>query len=620
MTTNLPEPGPSAALPHRRAAAVLRESGRLAEAEAALREAVRVAPDDPDASADLGLTLSMMRRHQEAEPCYRRALELKPDDMFSLSNLASTLKLLNQADEAEVMFRRLLEIDPDHVPALRNFAVLLKDSARHAEAKALTRRAAELEPTLETYLQAQLALTPIVRSPADIEAQRAAYAQGLDALADDRQALAYAGEKLNLPWYYLAYHGQDDRALLERTASVMASRVIEPDAPGCAAWAAPGSDRRIRIAFCSEFFFAHTIGRLYRGLIRELDRRRFEVIVLHAAAGQRDGFRDELDGLADAAHVLPRDPSGQREMIAALAPDVMFFPDIGMSAQTYFLAQSRLAPVQATSWGHPNTTGLATMDYFVSADRIEADGAEAFYGERLVRLGRLPCFYDPPPPPPAAPREALQLPGQGTLYGCPQSLFKIHPDFDAVLAEIAEGDPDGHIVMLDPVLAGWKSALRERWAATFPVLAERAVFLPRLRHEGFMAHLAHIDVLLDPLHFGSGNTLYEALSLGTPIVTTPGAFMRGRIVAAAYEQMAVPDAPVSATAEGYAPLALALGRDAPRRERLRAELKARAAVDLYGDGAAVREFGAFLAAAVAAAAEGERLPSGWRPPVTETTR
>ena len=103
-------------------------------------------------------------------------------------------------------------------------------------------------------------------------------------------------------------------------------------------------------------------------------------------------------------------------------------------------------------------------------------------------------------------------------------------------------------------------------------------------------------------------------------MTTPGAFMRARIVAGAYEQMGLADAPVSATVEGYAPLALALGRDPARRARLRAELKAAAAAGLYADSAAAREFEAFLAAAVAAAAAGERLPSGWRPPVMETTK
>ena len=53
----------------------------------------------------------------------------------------------------------------------------------------------------------------------------------------------------------------------------------------------------------------------------------------------------------------------------------------------------------------------------------------------------------------------------------------------------------------------WRRVLTNRWASRFPELPGRVTFLRRLSHAGFMAHLAHIDVLLDPWPFGSSNTL-----------------------------------------------------------------------------------------------------------------
>jgi predicted O-linked N-acetylglucosamine transferase (SPINDLY family) len=141
-----------------------------------------------------------------------------------------------------------------------------------------------------------------------------------------------------------------------------------------------------------------------------------------------------------------------------------------------------------------------------------------------------------------------------------------------------------------------------------------------MSREDFLAHLGHIDVLLDPLHFGSGNTLYEAMAMGTPIVTCPGAFARGRIVAGAYAQMGVADPPVASSPKDYAALALALAGDPARRARLRADLRAAAADALFGDLEAVRELEAFLTAAVEAAGRGERLASGWRPARPEAVR
>ncbi len=49
--------------------------------------------------------------------------------------------------------------------------------------------------------------------------------------------------------------------------------------------------------------------------------------------------------------------------------------------------------------------------------------------------------------------------------------------------------------------------------------------------ERFLTLLWAADAVLDPPHFGSGNSSYEAFALGAPIVTWPGAFMRGRVTA-----------------------------------------------------------------------------------------
>ena len=152
------------------------------------------------------------------------------------------------------------------------------------------------------------------------------------------------------------------------------------------------------------------------------------------------------------------------------------------------------------------------------------------------------------------------MPETGILYGCPQNLFKLHPDFDAVLAAIAAGDPAGHLILPEGKYPAWTELLKARWAKTFPVLTERVVFLPRMSWDRFMAMMAQMDVLLDPLHFGSGNTFYDAMVNGTPVVTWPGRFARGRNVAAAYRQMGVADAPIAQHLEDYAPLALAFGK------------------------------------------------------------
>jgi predicted O-linked N-acetylglucosamine transferase (SPINDLY family) len=100
---------------------------------------------------------------------------------------------------------------------------------------------------------------------------------------------------------------------------------------------------------------------------------------------------------------------------------------------------------------------------------------------------------------------------------------------------------------------------------------------------------------------------------GTPVVTYPGKFGRGRNVAAAYQQMGIADPPVVQRLEDYATRALALGQDAQRREALRHTLLAAANEFLFEDMQAVREFEDFLSDAVKLAAENEKLAGSWHP-------
>ena len=139
--------------------------------------------------------------------------------------------------------------------------------------------------------------------------------------------------------------------------------------------------------------------------------------------------------------------------------------------------------------------------------------------------------------------------------------------------------------------------------------------MPRMRLERFMSVMIQMDVLLDPLHFGSGNTFYDAMVYGIPVVTWPGRFARGRNVAAAYRQMGLADAPIAHQIEDYAPLALALGRDKERSRALCVASIEAAGRELFEDMQAVREFEFFLEASVTAAARRELLPSGWQPEI-----
>ncbi len=593
---------------------VLQAMGRLDESVAAYLRAIDFDPAFAEAHVNLGSAHQALGQLDASVVAFRRAISLAPGVARRHAQLASALHERGDDDAAEAEFRRALTLDDGLVDAYTGLAQLQRDIGAMESAVENYRRAMLLEPNAFEHAIHHYLLQPIISdSNESIETWRQRYRDGLDALAAHPGTLAEPGERANPGSFHLAYHNRDNRALLESLQGVFRTKV-----PALNFTSPPSGIRptgsRIRVVFVSEFFCEHTIGKLYEGFIAHLDRHRFEVVLVTMASARRDETYRRIAALADEAVILPVALAGQQQTVAALKADVLFYPDIGMAPSTYFLAYARLAPIQVASWGHPDTTGLSSIDYFVSTRSIEAEGAEAHYTERLVMLSRLPYYYPKPVSSVTTlSRATLGLPPSGTLYGCPQTLFKFHPEFDAVLDAIAAGDPDGHIILLHGIRGGWVRQLQARWRRTYPRLADRVRFLPRLNLEQFLAMVSHIDVLLDPLHYGSGNTMYEAMVHGTPVVSWPGQFARARLVRGAYEQMGIEDAPVISRVEDYVPMVLTLGRDPARRHALREASRCAADEALFSDMRVVRELETFFEAAVEAESNGKKLPTGWMP-------
>jgi predicted O-linked N-acetylglucosamine transferase (SPINDLY family) len=360
--------------------------------------------------------------------------------------------------------------------------------------------------------------------------------------------------------------------------------------------------RKVRVAFLSCYLRNHTIGELMRGLIARLARRDFEVIVL-TPVRHDDVVSRFIKDNCDRYIELPFGLEAQRRAIRELALDVLFYTDVGMDRATYALAFSRLAPVQCVTWGHPSTTGSPAIDYFVSSALFESEQANGHYSEALVRLRSMPFWCSRPEPPPAPKtREQLGLPPGATIYGCPQSLFKLHPEFDALLAGILRADPRGRVVLNQdrhPFYGHWEKLLRERFAASIPDVADRVLFLPRLSHADYLSLNLATDVLLDPLHFTGGNTSLKALALGVPIVTLPGTLLKSRMTAAFYQRMGVTEA-IASTPEEYVRLAVRLGTEPEARRALSRKIREANAV-LYDNVESVRDLEAFLHQAMARA-------------------
>jgi predicted O-linked N-acetylglucosamine transferase (SPINDLY family) len=255
--------------------------------------------------------------------------------------------------------------------------------------------------------------------------------------------------------------------------------------------------------------------------------------------------------------------------------DVIVHPEVGMTPHSYLLAALRLAPTQLAGWGHPVTTGSDAIDGYLTCAMMEPAEAAGHYVEPLVPLPGLGVDYAMPTAPPPTARNTFGLPAAGRLYLCAQSLFKVHPDMDALLAAILEADPEGVLVFFQATA----QAVTERFAARLQgLLAARGIparaqvkFLPRMNGAGFRRALSAVDVVLDTVHWSGGNTTLDAFAAGTPVVALPGRFMRGRQSAAMLEAMGLAEL-VARDANDYVRIAVEAAGDRERNAGLRAAI------------------------------------------------
>jgi len=584
---------PDHAVAHHTLGTALYAAGHGKEGLDRIAVAAALDPQQPVYMVNRAILLHAHGHRAEAVTAYRRALRLRPGDARLLEGFGLCLGELGRSDEALAPLRHRAAQDPDSAEAYRKIAILEHRAGELTEARHSYRRAWRLGAGDGALIREALTLPVIPRSLAEISQSRDHCAMAIREALDHGLRIADPMRAIGVTSFFLSYHGLDNRALNMELARLCqaACPSLTYTAPHCHAPALPGgAGARLRIGFVSDYFHGHTIAMLNEGLIERLSRERFEV-TLFMTPGPEDDLRRHLRVVADRTIDIPSDLDTARRTIADARLDILYYTDIGMSPFTYFLAFSRLAPLQCLTWGHPDTTGIPTLDCFLSCDAMEPEDGESHYSEQMVRLpGPTVHYRRPTLPEPRKTRSAFGLPADRTLYLCPQSLFKIHPDYDDALIAILRRDPGGILAFVDP--RGQGGALLDRLRPKGPDVAERIRMLPGLGAMDFIALTADADVMLDPFHYSGGKTTLEALAFGTPVVTWPGAFMRGRHTVGFYKLMDLHDA-VARDPADYVERAVRLGTDPAFRALVRARILERCDV-LFEDTASIRAIEAFL--------------------------
>ncbi|MEB3333910.1 MAG: tetratricopeptide repeat protein [Cyanobacteriota bacterium] len=545
------------------------EQGRIGAALEQLRVGLRQDPTQARAWHLLGELLSQWGDVEAAAEALTQAAAWDPTNLTCRSQLGHLFRNISQPELAIHWHQEALRLRPDSLILRLNLAFV--------------------QPLVPT-------------SVAQIQALRERTENELTAIEHDIDRLKHYPNQISTCHpYYLIYDNSNDRELLQRYGRLLAKAFgdrspnplpVRPTNPG------QGSGKP-RLGFLSGFFYNHSHARAFEGLIHQLDRDLFEVVIIHLPSSPSDAVSLRLNSYCQEVIHLPHGFEESSAVLRQLDLALLFFTDLGMHPWMGMLACRRHAPIQVTGWGVPQTSGIATIDAYLSGDAVEPEDGDEHYSEVLIRLPGLPCSYpraliQAPP----RPRAWFLLPEKEPLFGCLQLLEKIHPEFDTVLEQLALRVPQAWFVFIESKTSQLTEIFLERLARTAPTARARLILLSRLERPDFIALSACIDVVLDPFHFCSGITLFETLHTGTPIVTLEGRFLRSRFVAGAYNVIGVVQPPVAHSAREYVEVAAGLLTNPEARKQLAEEIGQKARSHLYDRLDMVRGFEAFALAAI----------------------
>jgi CRISPR-associated protein Csy1 len=591
------------------------DAGALDAASAAFARALALQPDHPEALFNRARLALLARQPARALDDLARLCALRPGDpaaallraetevalgatdplarltgavgsaaLATIDPLRVALCLADGADADGALARVRAETRPERALAAADVAWRLAENGDDAAARAANAHVAALcahgarPPGLYAAIAAELTLPQVYDDAAAIDRARARHLAGLDALSAryDPAALARCAPLLEqVAWsnQMLAYQGRDDREPAARWAGFLA-RAARALAPALCAPPRGSRTRRRRIGFISAAWRRSTIATYFRAWIAAAASAGHEVVLVQLPPAA-DAVTEELGRVAGG---MLR-PKGTLHDIAlqvrALDLDLALYPDLGVDGRVSVLAALGMAPRQAMGWGHPCTFGLPTVRDFIACAAMEPADAGRHYSERLRLLPGTGTAWQRPPSPPVLPREALGLP-PGPMFLVPQLPYTVHPDTDAALAAIAAAQPRATIALFAGERPGPVRRLRARLSAALARAgadpARQLRFLPQVDRARFLATCATADVMVDTHHWSGGNTTLDCLHVGLPVVTVPGALMRGRQSAAMLQAMGLDDL-VCADAAAQARAALAIADDAPRRAALRRRIE-----------------------------------------------
>ncbi len=538
-------------------AEALFHQGHADKARQLLTRVLQQRPGDAEACNLMALMLGAAGEDERALVFAERAYATNPRDWRFINNLSHFLTRTGKRARAMEVLARGVQAAPGSADVRAGYAGALSVDSQFVAAAEQCRAGLRDNPGNQRLLST---LGTVLIEMGESEEAVRVLREGLEHNPDDPLLASLVCMGVN---YLPRVSAQAVLADHRRFGEILRRRV----APAPLA-AAGGLDpeRRLRVALVSGDLRTHSVSYFIEPFLERHDRERFEVVCYHT--NRDDAVSARLRGHAARWTECGGWPEERiADAIRAGGHDIALELSGHTCTATMAAMHRRVAPVQCTYLGYPNTTGVDAMGWRFVDSTTDPPGEEDRCVERLARLD--PCFlcYRPPafaPPMPAGDGS------RGVRFGSFNTTAKLSPDVLRTWVEILDRVPGSALVLkasslVDPRLREQVAGRMAGWGLDPSRLQ---ILAPAQRPEDHLALYAGIDIALDPFPYNGTTTTCEALWMGVPVVTLAGDRHCGRVGASLLRAAGLGEL-VAADLPGYVDLACSLASDRQRLGAMR---------------------------------------------------
>lgn len=553
---------------HNMLGVILKDLGRLEEALAVCRRTVQIRPDFAEAHNTIGIILKDLRRPYEALAACTCAIQIKPNFAEAHNALAVILKELGRLDEALAACSRAIQIKPDFAEACVNQGSLLSELGRMLEGLKACERALKIHPNLVT---AHYNRANILANIGQFDTAESSYRKALElkpdhAIAHSNLLFLLAADARLAPDDMLAQQKQWDHIHGAIGKAHQFAPRTKKELTG----------RRLRIGYISPDFRKHPVGYFFEPLLVAHNKADLEIFCYanHDDKTLSDAITQRLSNAAEHWRFVKH--LGDHELAQLIRADgIDILVDLAghtegnrLVAFTY-----RPAPIQAMYLGYCASSGLESMDYWITDEVLHPPDTSEIATEQLYRLPR--CCFSYQPPAEAPPVSARPNIGGEVVFGSFNHLSKLRPEVIDTWSQLLTRLPRSRLLLMDKYLVD--SEVRQLLLQQFSnhgVASDQLILRAREPYEQYLSTYAEVDIVLDAFPRTGGTTTAEALWMGVPVVTLAGQRYVERISASKLTATGLHRLITYNRAE-YVDTALALAHDSALRIQLRTELRGR---------------------------------------------